>query len=614
MAKHGGKYRGSAPKRAFRVMWWAAVALWAAVMVVSSFFSDDSGSSGDSSSSVDDFSFKSLDADYTLGTDASGRSTLDTTETFVAEFPDYDQNKGIIRAIPDTYDGHSLHVDVDTVTDASGDATPYWIEHHDGFTDVYTGTDDYVHGEQTYVIHYTMRDVIHDPRFGSGQEFYWDVNGTGWGQVFREVKATLHVPQKLAGALTGQTACYQGAQGSTKTCKVTRTDDGYSVDVWMLSAHENVTIDVGFDGGTFQVPVSWPRLLVWVCLLLALLLLAAAIVVRIRRLGPPKGSGIIVPQYEPYPGIGVMEAAELLDETDRAFPALVTELVVSRAATMSVAKGKTKKDDPIYRLTLKDPTLLDDEDGAAVHTLFDSLKPDAHVALNPDEPKIGDRIRKLLRAARESVWEQELVADKSTPESRALMVVAVVVGVAAVGLGAWLAFGHFGAVLFYLALGVAVALCIAALLVLAPPARPTEKAVPAYEHLLGIREYLTVAEADRIRVLQSPEGAETRAAPSGEQLVHLYERLLPYAILFGIEDEWRKVLGEHYASTPTDLTPTVTTYFAGQSLTRSFATSSFATTARTSSWSGSGGGSSFSGFSGGGFSGGGGGGGGGGGR
>ena len=151
------------------------------------------------------------------------------------------------------------------------------------------------------------------------------------------------------------------------------------------------------------------------------------------------------------------------------------------------------------------------------------------------------------------------------------------------------------------------------------PERRTKKGSEAREHLQGIRVYLTVAEADRIRVLQSPTGAErTRVDPNDPAaIVRLYEKLLPLAIIWGVEDQWTKVLGERYAQTQTE--PSNLQFSSGFAGLTGFATSvqttSFAQTVTTSSYSSSGGGSSFSGgSSGGGFSGGGGGGGGGGGR
>ncbi|MFC6234896.1 DUF2207 family protein, partial [Leucobacter soli] len=65
------------------------------------------------------------------------------------------------------------------------------------------------------------------------------------------------------------------------------------------------------------------------------------------------------------------------------------------------------------------------------------------------------------------------------------------------------------------------------------------------EHLLGVREFIRVAEADRQRMLQSYTGAERRA-DGAIDVVHLYERLLPYAMLFGLEKEWGRALQLRY--------------------------------------------------------------------
>jgi uncharacterized membrane protein YgcG len=97
-------------------------------------------------------------------------------------------------------------------------------------------------------------------------------------------------------------------------------------------------------------------------------------------------------------------------------------------------------------------------------------------------------------------------------------------------------------------------------------------------------------------------------------VVKLYEKLLPFAVLFGVEDQWSRVLAIHY--TDSSVTPDWyigngafnTALFIG-----SLSSLSDAVTTSTTPIS-TGGGSSFGGSFGGGFSGGGGGGGGGGGR
>lgn len=81
----------------------------------------------------------------------------------------------------------------------------------------------------------------------------------------------------------------------------------------------------------------------------------------------------------------------------------------------------------------------------------------------------------------------------------------------------------------------------------------TDKGLALRRYLKGLKLYIGVAEADRIRMLQSPEGAKKVASiASGtdqKALITLYERVLPYAVLFGQEKQWSKQLGQYYEQT-----------------------------------------------------------------
>jgi uncharacterized membrane protein YgcG len=74
------------------------------------------------------------------------------------------------------------------------------------------------------------------------------------------------------------------------------------------------------------------------------------------------------------------------------------------------------------------------------------------------------------------------------------------------------------------------------------------------DHIKGLELYIKLAEKDRMRILQSPEGAlRTRVAagsvaggPDPMVVVELYERLLPYAVMLGLERQWSAVLGAVY--------------------------------------------------------------------
>ena len=76
----------------------------------------------------------------------------------------------------------------------------------------------------------------------------------------------------------------------------------------------------------------------------------------------------------------------------------------------------------------------------------------------------------------------------------------------------------------------------------------TDKGLALRRYLAGLKMYIEVAETERLKMLQSPEGADKVKVDTNDekQLVKLYERVLPYAVLFGSEKEWTKQLGRYY--------------------------------------------------------------------
>jgi len=579
--------------------------------------------SGWSAGGVDDFVFESFHADYALDRDADRASRLHVVETLVAVFPEIDQNHGIERAIPRSYARVDLGLEIVGVTDASGARLDYSLQEDDydgSFLVLRIGdADSYVHGRQSYVIEYTMRDVVRSFGDTGVDELYWDLNGTGSAQPYGRVSAELTLSPALRGTPTGAGTCYVGGYGDTTTCPIDITANGASVDVADLGPHETVTWAIAFPSGTFRAPPlpsdSWiVRAIPWVLIGIAGVCLLIVLWLRLRvfRNAPGRG-GIVVPQYEGYPELGVMEAAVLLGREPRGLPAQFVQFVVTRAARL-VDRGEKHGAKARYRLELVDASGLDRDDAIAVASLFGGTGKGTGIELDTADRKLGDRIATLRSKVRTEVARRY----RTTIRSRWTTVVRIALfvnGLAAVVIAFWAADAEAGTSLLIWQL---IAVFVAGVLLFGYAGSPevlTPEGALAREHLDGIRDYLELAEADRIRVLQSPEGAERTPVDTGdpETVVRLNERLLPYAILFGIEERWQRELGTMYATTPTELAPVLgstrlSSFAAG------YAAASFATTpppsSSSSSWSGSGG-SGFSGGSGGGgFAGGGGGGGG----
>ncbi len=137
----------------------------------------------------------------------------------------------------------------------------------------------------------------------------------------------------------------------------------------------------------------------------------------------------------------------------------------------------------------------------------------------------------------------------------------------------------------------------------------TDKGAELRDHLEGLKEYIRLAEADRLRVLQSPQGAESTPVSTSDprEVLKLNEKLLPYSVLFGLEKEWAEELSKYYVEEPPDW------YSGSTAFNAAVFASSISSISSSASSSMSGSSSSSGGSGGGGSSGGGGGGGGGGG-
>ncbi len=571
---------------------------------------------------VDDFSFASYDADFYLDADSAGRSTLTTVETFVASFPDFDQNRGMRRAIPEDYQGAPTEVEVLSVTDETGAARPFTVEtDDDGFVLVTSAAADFVQGEQTYVFSYTQHNVTRYFADTNDDEFYWDTVGTGWAQSFASVSARVHVPTELTASLIEGASCYQGYQGSTDPCEITRSEEPggtvLSVSASQILPYANVTVAVPFapqtfvprDDSYFASPVALVQLL---CVIGSVLALIWAIVLRATTLANGRGRPTIIAEYSPPKGLDVVTAAIVLKKTTRAAAAEFVDLAVKRRLRIVETEHQgffSKK--TTYLLELVDPSGLQ---GAAL-TLAQALFGPALVVgtgylMRVRDVALSRQVRAIILAETKAATSSGL-RKKGTVAASVLPFLLAIAG----GLGAFV----FGIVLIEGAIGDAVpfllmvpplvfATIVVALLGRVPL---SDAGAEVRDHLRGLELYIRLAEADRLRMLQSPTGAEREAVSvtGPRQVLDIYEKLLPYAVLFNLEKEWAVELGRYYVDSSPD-------WYSGTGAFNAavFASSigSMSTTA-ANSYSGSSSSSSSGGSGGGGSSGGGGGGGGGGG-
>ncbi|HWR85873.1 MAG TPA: DUF2207 domain-containing protein [Rhodoglobus sp.] len=570
---------------------------------------------------VDDFEFESFEADYYLGVDEAGRSTLTTVETFVAVFPETDQNRGMRRAIPESYLGDPTDIGDIEVTDENGRPRPFETESDEGFLLVTSAAEDYVHGRQTYVFTYTQHNVTRLFDDTGVDEFYWDTNGTGWDQPFGSATARVHVPDALADALTGSSACYRGTQGEDAECELERADDAdgvvFTAQATGLAPRENVTVAIAFESGTFVARdrsylgspyAPWQLGSV----LLAILALVWAAVLRATALRDGRGRPTVIAEYAPPKELDVYTAASILGRLPRATAAAMVQLAVRRRIRIVEIErsGLLGAGKPGYALELLDGADLHGPTARLLRAVFGARpEPGETYRMDGKDTKLSTAVRGIVQSADRETTRSGL--RRSGPSSRwLLLVLAILAAVGGFVFGVLMLDANSGGALPVPFMILPIAAAVAVLVLLAH--RPlTEAGAELRDHLRGLQLYIRLAEADRLRMLQSPQGAERTpvAADDRRAVVDVYEKLLPYAVLFGMEKQWAQVLGEYYTEQSPD-------WYSGSGAFNAtvFASSigSLSSTA-ASSFSGSSSSSSSGGSSGGGSSGGGGGGGGGGG-
>lgn len=594
--------------------------------------------------------------DFYLTRDEKGVSYLRVVETINATFPERDRTHGLVRVIPFTnQDGTNLTMASDRklelIASRNGQSEPVAkVEPGDGHFKVYLGdADRYLHGEQVYTLEYEFEDVITDQsgnlekNIQNWQELYWDTNGNDWGNSFDKVVATLHMDSELAKQYLSKYACYVGKYGVDETtrCEVEENADGTEITFSAnhLDSYENLSFVLAFQPDTFVVPEN-PRDYSLV-ILLGVIALSGGVILVIAFYQYNKTVAkrkyyknlFVKPEYAPMPGVTVAEMAEnsVKSMNGSAYVATLMELAVTKkiAIHRTIKEGVLKNKNIWSIEVLSDDLLTEQRDILKILNNakdfekgeqfelkkrgYDSM---ARLLLENFQNEIKKRLQSL------GLFESDAKAKKS-------------------GFGAMIAvvcLWDFVSILALLLVddmyspyrervGGNWIIIVAALIMFAVPMivatlgyqaskyqKRTEKGLEAARYLEGLRLYVKMAETQRIKFLQSVGGVDT----SHQGIVKLYEKLLPYAIIFGLEKSWLNEMSRYYEFD--DVSDPVWYFGAGAFVASDFKNavsemSSFTNTSIAHSTT-SGSSSSSSGFSsgggGGGFSGGGGGGGGGG--
>lgn len=552
------------PVRALKFFIGTAV-VFALSMFVFSLFG--ATSEGKPATGLDRFTITSFDARYQLLKEGDGSAQLRVTERIRVDFGANPSNHGILRSLPTEYLGSPTRLTVDGVTDGAGERVRYSTERSKGAQTLKIGDpDEYVNSDETYVITYRYQNVARTFRDGH-QELYWDVNGQNWPQQMKQVSATIEIDPSLTGSLTGQSACYVGNARDSSRCAISRPEpDTFTMSTADVKSYSTMTYSIGFTPGTFKAPAynSSPdasRVMLLILGGLPLLVAALMSLWSATRTWRAMRGHTLLAQFLPRKDLPPVTVGNLYNSPGRG---VVGELLSEVLAGRVRLTGGGQSGQPLMAERLSQPDDHPERSSRlALELIFgrppkrlkypDGQTNEAELA----KPERADVAKKLENA---SILDRQALADTAVtsgliryPSTRSgsgwlvffVLLLALFIPIVGRTDGLdyrwmWVAFGMA-------AVGLSV---IYGLLMRWWSYSKDGRESLAYAE--GMREYISMAEADRMAFLQGAQTAE-RVGPEDE--VKIYEKLLPYAVALGLEDTWQQAMGARWQSAPPSLFP-----------------------------------------------------------
>ena len=580
-------------------------------------------------------SIVSYDSHITVNTDNSA----DITETITYNTGD-SEHHGIYRDIyPYSSQKRKMNIGNVTVTDENGNPYLFTLTPAmDNFRIKIGDPNSTFTGQKTYVIHYHTTRAI--GQFTDFDEMYWNVTGNAWSMPIQRASASITLPH---GASVLQSSCYYGARGNTTQC--TAYTDPSSPDVQVFNAPnslnpgEGLTIAVGFPKG-FVLPYSrsdsisnffdiyWHWIL---AIILPILTTSISLYFWYRKGRDDRKTRTIIPYYDVPEGLTPMEMGAIVNEkiSTKDLSAEIIYLATQGYIHINQIENThniflSRTDYELIRL--KDfsdlPNMFDQQllkglfstaSTLSLSSLQDLFLGKATVGsvLNLDSVSvpivpIGQPIKisrlkntfykdgiKTISTALDSLVTKgyyKNLGRMKTTISGGILGILVFELFFAFFLG-----GMIGAIFLQgdilpISIGLFISMLLHGIIYHFSPSK-TDKGVSLKEIGLGLKDYLQIAEKDRLIFHNAPE-----------KKPEIFEKLLPYAMVFGVTKIWAKEFEGIYTTPPSWYSGSIEGgVFSASVFSNSLSHfSSFATSNLTPPSSGSGGGGSSGGGGGGG--------------
>ena len=483
---------------------------------------------------------------FTTHIEINANGSLTVQEEIVYDFGADAVNKhGIYREIPLIYTPEGaeeetrIEISSISVSDGRGTLRQTDYEGSGNVVKLRIGdADTLVSGQQLYVIRYTVWGGL--LQHLASDEFYWNMTGNEWKVPIDRVRGEVVLPVPLPSSDLHY-ACYRGSTGATSTCASATTTAGdlpgtiskLRFEDTGLGAYQGMTVAIGLpkgivifsqptgsDGDSFAPPPKlnrwWTEPLFGFSLILPFIIFGVMFNMWWTRGRDPKGRGTIITEYDVPEDLSPLESAALVHGSTNASAISAAIVDLAERGFLKIERIVEKGlifDSTDYQLTrLTDKyTDLPPAEKLILEKLFETDR----VRVSALKNKLSSLVSEVANATYLVLTEKKYYVENPHKVRSTYSIAGAVV----LGLSFFLPVLNFSTFLS----GVII-LCFAWIM-----PKMTEQGALLRERLLGFKSYLNIAEKDRINFANAPEKDPT-----------VFEKFLPYAMIFGVEEAWAK--------------------------------------------------------------------------
>lgn len=437
-----------------------------------------------------------------------------------------------------------IDVKLKSVTDENGQSYKYETQKINDSLRVKIGSvSETITGNHSYIIVYLVKGAV--KFLPDYDEFYWNVTGNNWLVPIENSKATALISGLFA-RTDLKLKCYTGPIGSTEqncsteidTIKKTSAIAEQSLAVFWandsLPPGDGLTIVFGWPKGAVSPPGLVEKILdfankYWL-FTLPLIIFIFLLIFWKKRGKDIRLNKSIVPQYDLPKEMNPALVAYILRQkiTPKDISATIVDLAVR--GYLKIKETKTKK----FLLSQKDwifikqknyetDQALDDHERVLLSKLFSGEK---EVAVSSLQRKFYQDFEKVKeKISKEMVEDDYFVINPEKYRKTFLIIGPVFLGAGIVLFRTWLKFFP-------------VSLIVSGILFIVFASfmpKKTRKGTEALWLILGFKEYISKAEKYRVQF---------------QEKENIFEKFLPYAIIFGCTKKWAKAFKNIYKSPP----------------------------------------------------------------